>query len=95
MAGYLVFDVEITDQEAWQVYRATAEPVMAASGGTFLVQSADIEPLEGGWTPASLSVVEFPSAEAARTFYRSPEYQALIPLREAAAISRGVLVTGA
>lgn len=95
MAGYLVFDVEITDQEAWQVYRETAGPVMAASGGTFLVQSAGIEPLEGGWMPASLSVVEFPSAEAARTFYRSPQYQALIPLREAAAISRGVLVTGA
>ncbi len=67
---------------------------MAAGGGSFLVQSAEIEPLEGGWTPASLSVVAFPSAEAARAFYHSPDYQALLPLREKAAISRGVLVTG-
>ncbi|TYB83181.1 DUF1330 domain-containing protein [Maritimibacter fusiformis] len=95
MAGYLVFDIEITDPEAWQHYREVAGPVMAASGGEFLVQSAGIEPLEGGWHPASLSVVAFPSAEAARAFYHSDAYQALLPLREAAAISRGVLVTGA
>lgn len=92
MRGYLVFDIEITDMQAWQHYRAVAGPVMAAGGGRFILASQTIEPLEGGWTPASLSIVEFPSLEQARGFYRSDAYQALVPLRMKASRARGILV---
>ncbi|WP_112320625.1 DUF1330 domain-containing protein [Oceanibium sediminis] len=94
MAGYLVFDIEITDPEAWDEYRAVAGPVMEAAGGRFVMASRRIEPLEGDWTPASLSVVEFPSYEAARDFYHSKAYQDLVPMRERASLGRGVLVEG-
>jgi uncharacterized protein (DUF1330 family) len=92
LRGYLIFELEITDQQAWEEYRRVAGPIMEASGGTFLVRSERIEPLEGGWTPASISVVEFPSFEAARDFYRSPAYQSTIALRERASRGRGILV---
>jgi uncharacterized protein (DUF1330 family) len=92
MRGYLIFDLEITDPAAWDEYRRVAGPIMAASGGRFLVGSQKIEPLEGGWQPASISVVEFPSYEAARDFYHSDEYQRTVPLRQRASRGRGILV---
>ncbi|WP_010138685.1 DUF1330 domain-containing protein [Oceanicola sp. S124] len=94
MAGYLVFDLEITDPAAWEEYRREAGPVMDAAGGHFVMASASIEPLEGDWHPASLSVVAFPSYEAARAYYHSPPYQSLVPLRQRAARGHGVLIKG-
>ena len=67
---------------------------MAQGGGRFLINSTDAEPLEGGWAPPTISVVEFPSIAAARNFYNSAAYQATIPLRERASRGRGVLVDG-
>ncbi len=92
MRGYLVFDIEITDADAWEEYRKVAGPIMAASGGRFVVASQVVQPLEGGWNPSTLSVVEFPSLEAARDFYNSEEYQRTVPLRQRASRGRGVLV---
>ncbi|OJY39784.1 MAG: hypothetical protein BGP06_20240 [Rhizobiales bacterium 65-9] len=88
----MIFDLEIIDAEAWADYRHVAGPLMAAAGGRFIVRSEAIEPLEGDWSPATLSVVEFPSFEAARAFYRSEAYQSTLPLRRKASRGRGVLV---
>ena len=88
----MIFELEIVDEEAWAEYRQIAGPVMAASGGKFIVRSERIEPLEGQWNPASISVVEFPSFDAALEFYRSEEYEETIPLRERAARGCGILV---
>lgn len=94
MKGYLIFEIEITDAEAWAAYQAMARPIMAASGGQFLASDPAVTPLEGGWAPKSLSIVEFPSVAAAQSFYHSPDYQKTVPARQAASIGRGVLVTG-
>jgi len=88
----MIFELDIVDQEAWAEYRRVAGPMMAAAGGKFIVRSEKIEPLEGGWAPASLSVVEFPSFAIAHSFYHSKEYQATVALRERAARGRGILV---
>jgi uncharacterized protein (DUF1330 family) len=92
LRGYLIFELEITDQQAWEEYRRAAGPIMEQSGGTFLVRSERVEPLEGGWKPASISVVEFPSYEAAREFYNSDAYQGTVALRQKASRGRGILV---
>ena len=92
MAGYLIFEIEVTDPAAWQHYRTVAGPVMQASGGVFVVASERIETLEGGWLPPSISVVRFESFDRARQFYYSSEYQALLELRLLASKGRGVLV---
>lgn len=92
MAGYLIFEIEVTDQAAYDHYRAVAGPILAGSGGRFMLSSDRIESLEGGWEPASISVVEFPSAEDARQFYRSEDYQKVVALRQVASRARGILV---
>lgn len=94
MPGYMIFEIEITDPEAWAEYRKVAGPIMAASGGRFLANTTEVVPLEGGWAPATLSIVEFASVERAQEFYNSADYQRTIPLRQRASRGRGVLVTG-
>lgn len=92
MPGYLIFEIEITDEVAWQHYREVAGPIMAAGGGRFVLSGDRIESLEGGWQPATISVVEFPSADAARQFYHSDDYQKVVALRQLASRGKGILV---
>lgn len=88
----MIFELEITDAEAWAEYRKVAGPLMTAAGGKFVVSSEKVETLAGDWAPATISVVEFPSFEQASAFYRSAAYQATLPLRDKASRGRGVLV---
>lgn len=50
--------------------------------GRFLVHGGPIELLEGHWS-GDLIIVEFPDRASARSWYRSPAYQAILPLRTA------------
>ncbi|MBZ6079283.1 DUF1330 domain-containing protein [Microvirga puerhi] len=92
MPGYLIFEIDITDPAAYAHYRDVAGPILAAGGGRFVLSSENIEPLEGDWLPASLSVVEFPSAAVAREFYYSDDYQKVIELRKISSRARGILL---
>jgi uncharacterized protein (DUF1330 family) len=92
LRGYLIFEIEITDEKAWEEYRRVAGPIMAAGGGRFVIRSERIEPLEGDWHPASISVVEFPTYEAAREFYYSEAYSKVVAMRAIASRGRGILV---
>lgn len=88
----MIFDLEITDPAAWEEYRRVAGPLMAAAGGKFLVRAEKVEVLAGDWKPATVSVVEFPSFDAAHDFYYSEAYQKTVQLRERAARGSGILV---
>ncbi|WP_431927925.1 DUF1330 domain-containing protein [Amycolatopsis tucumanensis] len=49
-------------------------------GGRFLVHGAPVEVREGDW-PGHLVMIGFPTAADARTWYDSPAYQEIVPLR--------------
>ena len=55
---------------------ATLEPY----DGRFIVHGAQAEVLEGQW-PGDLVVIAFPDLPAARAWYVSPAYQAILALR--------------
>jgi len=94
MAGYIVFDVEVTDPEGFQEYAKRVPPIIAQYGGKYLVRGGAVEPLEGGWQPSRLVIVEFESIEQARRFFNSPEYEAIKGIRVKTSNSRGILVQG-
>ena len=52
------------------------------------------EVVEGDWRPSRLVVLEFADTAAAKRFYDSKEYQAIIGFRHRAASTRMVLVEG-
>ena len=50
--------------------------------------------LEGDWTPRAIVMAEFPSMEAARDWYRSPEYAKALEFRDEALSRNLILVEG-
>jgi len=82
MAAYVIVDVEPLDAERYGEYSERAKPTLERYGGRFVVRGGRFETPEGGWQPRRLVILEFPSYEQAQAWYRSPEYQEIIPLRQ-------------
>jgi uncharacterized protein (DUF1330 family) len=94
MPAYIIAEIEITDPDTYDRYRAQTPGVIAQYGGRFIVRGGKAEMLEGDRPPGRLVAIEFSDATAARRFYESPEYQAIIGLRQQAARSRLILIEG-
>lgn len=94
MPAYLISDVSVADAEAFQVYRTRAAASIKQHGGRYLVRGGSIEMLEGGWSPRTIIVVEFPDLERARAWYRSPEYASALAVRDDALSRNLILVDG-
>ena len=92
--GYVVAHLEVTDAEAFDAYRQRVPEVIHRHGGRYLIRGGRVHPLEGDWPVERLVVLEFDSVEKARAFYDSPEYQELIPLRQAGATGTLAIIEG-
>lgn len=94
MAAYIIADSNVTDPAAYEQYRARVPAAIAKHGGRFLARGGEVAVLEGDWSPRRVVVIEFPSLEAAKAFYDSPEYQAARALRAEAATIDMLAVAG-
>lgn len=94
MKGYLVANITVTDPERYRLYREQVPEIIARYGGRFLVRAGTVHPLEGELGFDRFVVAEFPSMEAVRRFYDSPEYAPLLKLRSEASRSRVAFVEG-
>jgi uncharacterized protein (DUF1330 family) len=94
MSAYIISDVSIRDEEAMRIYRSRAAASIAQYGGRYLARGGAISPLEGDWTPRTIIIVEFPSADQARTWYASPEYASVLEMRDEALSRNLILVEG-
>jgi uncharacterized protein (DUF1330 family) len=73
------------ERERYRQYQAKVEPLIATHGGRLCASGLDIEVLEGSHDGRRLIVFEFPSMDAIRAFWDSPEYADLKALRAGAA----------
>lgn len=94
MPAYVIAEIEVTDPDAYAAYRARTPAVIARHGGRFLVRGGTAEPREGESPGGRVVVIEFADMAAARTFYDSPDYREILPLRLAASKGRLFLVEG-
>ena len=92
--GYAIVTEEIIDQARYEGYGQKAMPTIMQYGGMPIVAYDNAEVLEGQWHGTRTIVVEFASVEAARRWYNSPEYQAIIGERHASTDSNFVIVGG-
>jgi len=95
MSAYLLVDCEVTDPARYEGYKALAQAAIARYGGRYLVRGGETVRIEGSWTPGRVVVLEFPSLDAIRTFYDSPEYRAAREARAGIATMHMVAVAGA
>lgn len=95
MAAYLIRSIDsIKDHAAFAAFQKAASSAFANYGGKFLLNSQNVENLDGDWAPVRIVVVEFESYEMAKAFYHSPENQAAIGQRLLTADSSVILVDG-
>lgn len=74
-------------------YLKGIDATLAPFDGKFRVHGDPVELLEGDFR-GDLIVIEFPDMEAARQWYASPAYQAILPLRTGHATGTIFLVAG-
>jgi uncharacterized protein (DUF1330 family) len=94
MPAYVVVDITVGDKTAYERYKALAAPAVAVYGGRYLVRGGAAEILEGGWLPSRFVVLEFPSVEAGRAWWASPEYAPARALRQTCAEAKMIVVEG-
>jgi uncharacterized protein (DUF1330 family) len=94
MSAYVIVEVNVTDQMLYEDYKKLVPATVEKYGGRFAVRGGKIDVKEGGWSPARLVVLEFPSMEKARAWYHSPEYAPALALRLKAANAKLILVEG-
>lgn len=80
MTAYLIANYDITNEAGYGEYIAKVGPTIIGHGGEILVAGPGSESVEG--SPGAITVVlQFPSKDALRGWYDSPEYQEIIHLR--------------
>ena len=80
MAAYILAQLEVHDPDGFQRYREKVAPLVEQFGGRYLVRGGEITELEGQFPAPRLVIIEFADRSQAERWYRSPEYQAILPL---------------
>ncbi len=92
--GYVLAEVEVTDSALFETYRPLASASIAAFGGRYLVRGGDPQVFEGDRPPRRMVLLEFDSPERATEWYRSPQYQQALAIRERCAKTHMMLLNG-
>jgi uncharacterized protein (DUF1330 family) len=95
MKAFIVAAETPKDESIFSEYRKAVPATLEPFGGKFIVRGTGYRKLlEGEWPHPRLVIIEFPSREAAEGWYRSPEYQKIIGLRQSSAVSNLIIVEG-
>jgi len=85
MSAYVIGHITIKDAGVWEEYRSRVPATLEAWEGEVLFRGQLAEVLAGDHRHETVVALRFPSPEAAKGWYDSNAYQALIPLRKRAA----------
>ena len=94
MRAYVLAEIEVTNPEGYKGYSTMVVPTIEKYGGRFLARGGAVHPLEGEWPTRRRVLIEFPTLEAARKWWDSPEYEKPKALRQANSKGRLLLLEG-
>lgn len=94
MPAYAIFDADIHDPDMMAEYLEKVPATLKQYGAKLLAATSTVDTVEGGWESKRIVILEFADMAAARTWYDSPEYRAVLPLRLGAANDRVIFVDG-
>jgi len=92
--GYVIAQINVKDPEAYREYVAEVTPIVEKFGGEYLIRGGKSETVEGTAPGERTVVIRFPSFQAARDWYASPDYAGTRKLRQAASTSVQTLAEG-
>jgi len=85
MPAYIIGHISIKDPAKWAEYLEQVPVTIAQWGGELVFRGKRIKVLNGAHTHSDTVVARFPDKASLTAWHDSPEYQALIPLRDAGA----------
>ena len=94
MPAYVLAEIEVTNPEGYKEYTTHVPATIAKYGGRFVVRGGKATALEGEWPERRRVLIEFPSADAARKWFDSPEYEKPKAMRQANSKGRLLLLDG-
>ena len=94
MPTYIVGDIHISDPATYQAHLPRALATIARFGGRVIAGGGKIDLLEGDPMPEGIFIIEFQTADAARRWYQSDEYQEALKVRLSSSRGRVFLIEG-
>ena len=94
MPTHIVGDIHISDHASYQAHSPRALATIARFGGRVVAGGGKIDLLEGDPMPERIFIIEFPTADAARRWYQSDDYQEALKTRLSASHGRVFLIEG-
>ena len=94
MAAYAIVDLHIYDIARYLEYQQALNPLLSAASARYLARGGEFEVLAGHMQPERLLLIEFPSMDTLREFYRSEQVRKLEPLLEASSRICVIAVNG-
>jgi uncharacterized protein (DUF1330 family) len=82
MPAYVVVLAKIRNPEKLAEYSKAAGPIVEKYEGKFVTRAPIVESLTRNSDFERFVLIEFPNRDIPRAWYNSPEYQALISLRD-------------
>lgn len=96
MSIYVVANMKVLDPSFLEAYGAIAGPLVKQYGGEYVAQSAAPEIVEGDWPEGFQTIIlKWPSREAFRAFWDSPEYAKAKEIRKGKVILHNVILDAA
>ncbi len=81
MPAYFIAQYVVTDPKLYREYQSGAGPTIQASGGDVVAFDVAAETIEGTPPGSQTVIVKFESPEAAKAWYQSAAYQAVVGKR--------------
>jgi len=83
--AYIIGHITVKDTEKWLEYRNQVPATLTPWNGELVFRGALSSVLAGNHAHKDTVVIRFPDLSALNAWHASPQYQALLPLRQAAA----------
>ena len=91
MAAFFIAQYQVTDAALYGEYSAGAGPTLKQYGAELIAFDSAAEPIEGDAPGPQTVIIRFESTEAAKAWYNSSEYQAVVGKRLAATTGFAVI----
>ncbi len=94
MTAYVIVRIQVHDPDKLKNYQQVAPAIIEKYQGRVLVRGGEVVSLEGPEENRRIVMIEFPTLDQAKKFYRSEEYTKAIGLRAGAADFEIIAVEG-
>jgi uncharacterized protein (DUF1330 family) len=92
--AFTIAEIQVNDPEAFKDYASATGAGIPAAGGRFIVRSGKSFVINGE-PPKSIAVIQWDTLYQARTYFESPDYKKLTPVRDKASKFRAFSIEGA